>query len=59
MSSRIKTNKDSTNPLFELFGQYIVVECKNKKNKIGAPAIRSFVGNPPIFKCQNTRFAKR
>ncbi len=36
---------DHDNPFHEMFGQYLIIECKNWKDPVGAPVIRSFVGN--------------
>lgn len=36
---------DSYHPLYEMFGQYLVVECKNWDKPVGSAVIRSFVGN--------------
>jgi hypothetical protein len=35
---------DSNHPLFEAFGHYIIIECKDWSKPIGAAVIRSYVG---------------
>lgn len=35
----------SDNPFYEMFGQYLIIECKAWDNAVGVKEIRSFVGN--------------